>query len=657
MNAQPRCIICSRDGQLRQSLEGYLKFHASLTWTTDVSGALLAIDAQNMALLLLDLRAEDSIGLIKHLKISRPAMPVIAFGEPRCTPAIEADQAGVYAIQSLEPDRRVLQNLVEHAHNYLSVSLENRLLNQASARAGDERSKSPPWERAEQSRIPELSKAFRSLDETGSLFDHIVGALGSTIMASRAGLVALNADASRYSVRATLRCLPHLSDLQFTCDSPLVLAFKSSAQVVSRLQIDRMERSDWGMLLGALDDHGADAIVPLFGKTGLLGWFFVGPRATGAPYDNSDLETLLLLGESLSAAVEKALLYEKSGLQKRLLESLFDSLPGGIVAVNDENIVLWLNQAAEGILGVKFDDVVNNSCERLGSKFADFLSRAQSAPGQCRDLIRTATGALLQLNAQHLSKEHSFKGLLLVIEDVTIAETLRLEHERLQHSEILGEMCRNMAAEIRSPLTAIQTFTQLLPERHMDREFCARFELIVRQEIDRLTALSDNIGVASRLIGPASPSTRLFDPKECIEIVENLFGDGWSQVQSEITRDLPRIEGNPERLAECICHLLSNAREATARLAKPRIRLTVGRAKVSKNIDAIQCAIHDNRPVRKVGAFVDNSSLGSDSSIFRADLRLSFASDIIRENAGMMEVLASNDGVCVSFLIPTTPEP
>ena len=648
------CVACTRDPRLQQRLNAFLGSRISLTWSADTDAAVLAIEQHESVIVLLDLRTEGALDLLSHLAKQSAGCAVVCFAEPRSRPAIEAERIGVYAMQGLEPGRRELQSIIDRISERLMLAAENRALQErANGPVKLETPKPSAWERAQHSAIADVSKAFQCLDDVAGLLQHMIETIGSTVVVSRAGLFARADNSDFFTLRAGIRCLPQTGQLRFSVKDALARMLKLRAQVVARSELEQIrERSQRFMLLKILDDLGAEVIVPVFSQEELLGWLFVGAKATGAPYDTNDLEMLMLLGHKLGAPIEKALLYERAGLQKNLLQSLFDALPTAMVAVNENNAVLWLNRVAEGMLDVTFEDVIGESAEILGSRFAAFVRKAQTATSKTVEVSRLKSGVSVELRAQPLSVTTS-QGLLVTIEDVSIAQALEKERERLLRAEMLAEMANDMAFDIRAPLTAIKAFVQLLPERSADQEFCRKFQSIVTHEVARLTELSDSICTLSRLGLPRlETSAKPFSIPDLIDTARCLFGQEWDGITIEIGTDLPPVEGSCERLAECICHLVSNARDATVKDTSGRIALTIEKLRVSKNVQALQFCVSDNRPVRKVGAFVDHSHLGSIDSVRRADLRLSFASDIVREHAGSMEVATSDNGVCVKFLLP-----
>ena len=70
-------------------------------------------------------------------------------------------------------------------------------------------------------------------------------------------------------------------------------------------------------------------IVPLHARGQISGWLFFGHRLTGRPFDDRDLETLMVLGGPRSIILENASLHEEVTRQKTLAETLLTSIPPG----------------------------------------------------------------------------------------------------------------------------------------------------------------------------------------------------------------------------------------------------------------------------------------------------------------------------------------
>ncbi len=130
------------------------------------------------------------------------------------------------------------------------------------------------------------------------------------------------------------------------------------------------------MMRRALEIFGAEVIVPLHARDGIIGWIFFGHRVTGQPFDDRDLEELTLLSEHVSTILENALLYGEAAMEKTLAETLLKSIPPGIVAVDTDATVRWFNPRAEKILGFSSSEVVNKPIERIDNKLGRFAPRS-----------------------------------------------------------------------------------------------------------------------------------------------------------------------------------------------------------------------------------------------------------------------------------------
>jgi signal transduction histidine kinase len=128
----------------------------------------------------------------------------------------------------------------------------------------------------------------------------------------------------------------------------------------------------------------------------------------------------------------------------------------------------------------------------------------------------------------------------------------------------LGTLTAGLAHEIRNPLVAIKTFTQLLPERFDDEEFRQQFLPIASGEVDRISILVDE------LLNFAKPS----DPKLETEDINTVL-DGMILLVSteskkkaielvkEYGADLPSVTIDRDQMKQVFLNILLNAVEAT----------------------------------------------------------------------------------------------
>ena len=155
----------------------------------------------------------------------------------------------------------------------------------------------------------------------------------------------------------------------------------------------------------------------------------------------------------------------------------------------------------------------------------------------------------------------------IAIENARLYEDLKKSKSYIRRADrlaSLGTLTAGLAHEIRNPLVAIKTFTQLLPERLEDEEFRNHFLNIASGEVDRISAL------VTELLEFARPS----EPKFELEDINNIL-DGMILLVSTETKskhiniikdygtDLRPITIDREQMKQVFLNMLLNAIEAT----------------------------------------------------------------------------------------------
>jgi signal transduction histidine kinase len=156
----------------------------------------------------------------------------------------------------------------------------------------------------------------------------------------------------------------------------------------------------------------------------------------------------------------------------------------------------------------------------------------------------------------------------IAIENARLYEDLKRSKSYIRRADrlaSLGTLTAGLAHEIRNPLVAIKTLTQLLPDRLDDEEFREQFLKIASGEVDRISSL------VNELLNFARPS----DPKLGSENI-NAILDGMILLVSTETKkkqitvfksytsDLPPIQIDPEQIKQVFLNILLNAITATS---------------------------------------------------------------------------------------------
>jgi nitrogen fixation/metabolism regulation signal transduction histidine kinase len=215
----------------------------------------------------------------------------------------------------------------------------------------------------------------------------------------------------------------------------------------------------------------------------------------------------------------------------------------------------------------------------VSTRVARFLRTSQDEDGfEVEREGRTLRGQLTRL---------ARGGAVLTLDDVT-------ELARAQRVLAWGEMARQVAHEIKNPLTPIRLGVQHLRRAHGRSDFDAILEQNVTRiltEIDRL----DEIARAFSRYGGAPEERAPAEPTDVVAVVHDVVALetlGESQVQWDCTAEdaLPPAFARGDELREVLLNVFENARLADARIVRASVRLGV----MAAGAPAIVIAVADD---------------------------------------------------------------
>jgi len=227
-------------------------------------------------------------------------------------------------------------------------------------------------------------------------------------------------------------------------------------------------------------------------------------------------------------------------------------------------------------------------------------------------------------------------------------DTLR----RADRLSSLGLLTAGLAHEIRNPLVAIRTFTQLLPERYDDPEFREGFQGLALKEVDRIC------GLITDLLTFARPSKPNIAPENVADVVDNIARILESQAKEkgvaivrEFGADLPKAWIDREQMKQVFMNLILNAIQAM----KGTGTVTLVSRAVSVNgnqpaADFVQIEVKDTGvgiPEENLQHIFDPFFTSKDEG---SGLGLAVSYQIVKEHGGFVTV-DSKVGMGTSFFV------
>ncbi|HMM47151.1 MAG TPA: nitrogen regulation protein NR(II) [Thiobacillaceae bacterium] len=241
-----------------------------------------------------------------------------------------------------------------------------------------------------------------------------------------------------------------------------------------------------------------------------------------------------------------------------------DSLATGTMLLDADDHVLYLNPAAEALLGVSGAVASGESAGRIFERSPELLAAIRTVRNT-REIVvehelEVAVGGHPPVRAGcSVSVLDQPPGTVLM-EMRAVAPGLRLarlEQARLQQ-EANRELLRNLAHEVKNPLGGIRGAAQLL-ERELPRADLREYTQVIIKESDRLQSLMERLLTPHRM-----PRFRATNVHEILEHVCRLVLAETPDVaiQRDYDVSLPEIQADAGQLIQAMLNVVRNAAQA-----------------------------------------------------------------------------------------------
>ncbi|MDB4948009.1 MAG: putative two-component histidine kinase [Gemmatimonadetes bacterium] len=248
--------------------------------------------------------------------------------------------------------------------------------------------------------------------------------------------------------------------------------------------------------------------------------------------------------------------------EKRRTEAIVEEAGTGVVALDGGGRVALINPRAERILGVAVPTGARIPQDRplpalVALAVARFLASGEREWAEEREV----DGRVLRLRLRRLPVAEGARGAVLVVEDVTA---------EIRSARVLawGEMARQVAHEIKNPLTPIKLAVQHIRRAHADRR--DDFGQILDRNVDAVLREIDSLGEIARAFARFGAPQDAAEPAEPVDVrlvaeeTLALYRGGRDGIAYtvDVAPDVPRAFARVGELKEVLVNLLENARAA-----------------------------------------------------------------------------------------------
>jgi PAS domain S-box-containing protein len=254
--------------------------------------------------------------------------------------------------------------------------------------------------------------------------------------------------------------------------------------------------------------------------------------------------------------------------RRRYLEVILTNIGTGVISTDADNRIRAMNNAAERILGVRRSQVIGKSGGEIAA--ADVVSKffkliAGGTPpdepfvSSEIELMMEGHARTVKYMQTRLDTEGRYLGTVFVFEDLT---------ELINSNKLAAwvEMARQIAHEIKNPLTPIKISAQFMRRAHeekspeFDRIFNEGAETII-QQVEVLRRIASEFSSFGRL------QQLNVKPRNIVPDIHNIvkpYERNTSGVEVSLRCEAPRLDAfvDPEALRKICTNLIENAIEA-----------------------------------------------------------------------------------------------
>ncbi len=234
---------------------------------------------------------------------------------------------------------------------------------------------------------------------------------------------------------------------------------------------------------------------------------------------SSDIQEIYSLNEVIKDMARKLhRRIDEINSQRRETESILSSMIEGVIAVDTNENIITMNRAAGEMVEADYAKVKGRNVHEMirNIAFTDFLKETllSSEPVEKEIDLSFMKGPVLNAHGSVIRESDGIiMGALIVLNDITRLK--RLENIRT-------EFVANVSHEIKTPITAIKGFVEILNDGEIKQEKdTRRFLGIIENHINRLEAIIDDLLRLSRIERETDNKEIIFKNEYICEVIES----------------------------------------------------------------------------------------------------------------------------------------
>jgi PAS domain S-box-containing protein len=403
--------------------------------------------------------------------------------------------------------------------------------------------------------------------------------------------------------------------------------------------------------------------LPMQAGNRIIGVLNVGSIKAERTFSDTGIKALKLIASRATLAIENATLVSNIILEKEKIENIARNLSEGVITVDKERKIIFINNAAQKITGWKETEVLGKFCgEIFEDKDAKGYERCYTHcpllsilkyKGKKKNEIKTEGSIITKSGKKKyvystfsdLIKDDELWGGIIVFRDIT-------EEKKLE--QLRSELMAGFSHDLRTPLAAIKghILTLLRLGKHMEVPERINSLQVVNSEVDRLNRLLDNLLSFFRIqadkltIYPGN-----FELKASVQKLIALYKPSTAKHSFQLLAgpEEYRLYADQDKIEQVLSNLISNAlKYSPGGIIK--VSLTQNEREVKVSIEDEGVGI----PTEELTKIFKSYSRGR-QAMFKtpgSGLGLFTSKAIIEAHKGKIWAESSKTGNCFCFTIP-----
>ena len=312
-----------------------------------------------------------------------------------------------------------------------------------------------------------------------------------------------------------------------------------------------------------------------------------------APRKQSTLDRILGRLDDLDSANLTALV-QRLARERRLLETVFNSIQDGVLVIDTAGIIQFANTAGAHLIGLKTSEIGKAVLWKMVPDLArsiDFsiidendledaqvISREIELTYPDRRFVRLLMVPVLE--SVMADNRHGFAIILSDISEEKASTEELIESEKIAS---IMNLAAGVAHELGNPLNSLTIHLQLMERRLKALEETKGVESETKSLHKSLNICSTEVkrldGIIEHFLDAVSPKEadmmelQIFDVlQEVLDLQEEELGNLGLEVDVELPPRLPKILGDRQQLYQVLFNVLKNGMEATERGGRIEIR-------------------------------------------------------------------------------------